>query len=151
MGLDMNLYGEKSVSSRWDNDPVMEDGFVVGNKTLDIAYWRKHANLHGFIVQTFADGKDECQRINLDQDDIEKIIEALENDALYEDGEVTGFFFGRSEFPGDPHYNDQKMADLAIFRSALEWIKNAAPASGTFGEDDYKWAEWRSVYYQASW
>ena len=151
MGLDMNLYGEKSVSSRWDNDPVMEDGFVVGNKTLDIAYWRKHANLHGFIVQTFADGKDECQRINLDQDDIEKIIEALENDALYENGEVTGFFFGRSEFPGDEHYNDQKMSDLAIFRSALEWVKNAAPASGTFGEDDYKSSEWRSVYYQASW
>jgi len=155
MGLDMYLYGDKSVSSTFDKDPVMEDGFVLGSKILDIGYWRKHANLHGYIVDTFADGKDECQKIHLYEEELTKIIETLENDELYNDGEVTGFFFGRSYFPGEKDeygsYEEQKERDLKIFRSALVWLMKAAKASGTFGEDDYKSPEWRSVYYQASW
>lgn len=155
MGLDMNLYGDKSVSSCFDKNPVMEDGFIVSSKILDIGYWRKHANLHGFIVKTFADGEDECQKIHLDKDDLHNIIVALEKDALYEDGPVTGFFFGKSYFPGESDeygsYDEQKERDLKIFRSALEWTKNAEPASGTWGTDDYKSCEYRSVYYQASW
>jgi len=154
MGLDMYLYGEKPVSSTFDKNPVMEDGFVLSSKTLDMGYWRKHANLHGFIVQTFADGEDECQKIHLSKEDLHNLIVALENDAMY-NAEVTGFFFGRSYFPGESDdwgsYEKQKEQDLKIFRSALEWLKKAAPASGTFGEDDYKSPEWRSVYYQASW
>lgn len=142
MGLDMYLYGEKSVSSQFEKDRVMEDGFTLGSKTLDIAYWRKHANLHGYIVDTFADGKDDCQRIYLFKDNLSDLIEALESDALYKNGEVTGFFFGRSYFPGEKDdfgsYEEQKANDLKIFRSALDWVSTDA--------NDY-----RSVYYQSSW
>lgn len=155
MGLDMYLYGEKPVSSSYEKNPVMEDGFVLSSKTLDMGYWRKHANLHGYIVQRFADGQDECQKIHLGKDELMFLIDALESDELYEEGPVEGFFFGRSYFPGEKDewgsYEEQKEHDLKIFRSALEWIKNAAPASGTWGQDDYKLPEWRSVYYQASW
>lgn len=146
MGLDMNIYGEKSSF----NEQKM-DGFPIAGITLDLGYWRKHANLHGFIIQTFADGEDNCQRIDLSKEDLLDIIEALENDALYEDGETTGFFFGRSIFPGEDGYEEQKDRDILTFRRALEWVKNAEPASGKYGEDDYKWPEWRSVCYQASW
>ena len=55
MGLDMYLYGDKSVSSSSDANPVMEDGYIVSNKILDLGYWRKHANLHGYIVDRFAE------------------------------------------------------------------------------------------------
>lgn len=151
MGLDMNLYGDKSVSSTFDKEPVMEDGFVLGSKTLDMGYWRKHANLHGFIVNAFANGEDECQRIHLDEEDLSNLIEALENDTIYEDGAVTGLFFGRSYFPGDEGFEEQKSKDLKIFRSALEWLKSARKGEGEFGTDSYKSPEWRSVYYQASW
>ena len=150
MGLDMSLYGDKSSNN---NETV--DGFPLSNLTLDLGYWRKHANLHGFIVKVFAEGVDECQRIHLDEKDLENIIDALESDALYEDGEVTGFFFGRSYFPGESDqygsYDEQKTRDINVFKKALEWVRNATPASGKWGEDNYKWPEWRSVYYQASW
>ena len=150
MGLDMSLYGDKSSNT---NEKV--DGFPLSSTTLDLGYWRKHANLHGFLVKTFADGKDECQRIHLSEEDLHNIIVALENDALYDDGEVTGFFFGRSYFPGESDqygsYDEQKTRDINVFTKALEWVKNAAPAQGKWGEDDYKWPEYRSVYYQASW
>lgn len=154
MGLDMYLYGDKSVSNRWEDKPEMEDGFVLDSKTLSMGYWRKHANLHGFIVDTFAEGKDDCQRIQLGEDELHNIIVAIENDAFY-DEPVTGFFFGRSYFPGEKDeyysYEEQKQNDLKIFRSALEWVRNMRPAQGTPGTDSWKRPEWRSVYYQASW
>lgn len=138
MGLDMNLYGEKSTDYQSDE---MVDGFKVSNIILEIAYWRKHPNLHGFIVDTFDNGVDECQRIHLDKDDLDKIIVALETDAMY--GEpVTGFFFGRSYFPGEKDefgsYEEQKAYDIEVFTKARDWLL-------TEGK------EWRSVVYQASW
>ena len=138
MGLDMNLYGDKS---SWCNTETVDD-FPVSSIVLDMGYWRKHANLHGFIVDAFAEGKDECQRIPLYEDDLQKIIEALENDAIYSEP-VTGFFFGKSYFPGEKDeygsYEEQKSRDIDIFTKALNWIKNN-PSK-----------EWRNVYYQASW
>ena len=55
MGLDMNLFGDKYSFEK--NETV--DGFPVSSTMLDMGYWRKHANLHGFIVDTFAGGEDE--------------------------------------------------------------------------------------------
>lgn len=140
MGLDMNLYGEKST---FGNKETV-DGFPVASTNLDIGYWRKHANLHGYIVERFADGRDDCQKIHLDADDLGHLIEVLENDEIYEKGEVTGFFFGRSYFPGEEDgfgsYEEQKNRDIDIFTKARNWLMGNVPTS-----------EWRSVYYQASW
>ena len=61
MGLDMYLTGEKFVMATG----LQEDGFPLRSKTLELGYWRKHPNLHGYIVQTFVGGKDECQEIYL--------------------------------------------------------------------------------------
>lgn len=143
MGLDMNLYGEKIIcGSEAAPEAALEDGFPLSSKILDLGYWRKHPNLHGYIVDTFANGKDECQRIYLDENELQKIIEALENDAIY-DEPVMGFFFGKSYFPGEKDeyssYEEQKSRDIDIFTKALNWIQN----------NPYK--EWRNVYYQASW
>lgn len=154
MGLDMYLYGEKTVSSEIDANPVMEDGFIVENKTLALGYWRKHANLHGFIIKEFADGNDDCSRIWLGQKDLEKIIDTLKSDGMFEE-RVEGFFFGKSYFPGESDeyfsYDKQKERDISIFTKALEWVRNAAPGVGKWGDDDFKWPEGRGVYYQASW
>ena len=51
-------------------------------KVLSLGYWRKHPDLHGFIVKTFANGKDECQRIDLTGEDLIKIIEAVKSNTL---------------------------------------------------------------------
>ena len=108
MGLDMFLYADKNGSEE------------------EVGYWRKHPNLHGFIVNNFAGGVDECQRIDLSLDDMTDIVEAVKNDDL---PITTGFFFGYS----DP---DRDIETLEIFRKAIE-LANKNP--------DYKF------YYQASW
>ena len=131
MGLDMYLNGEKFLWTNWDKPEknIMEDGFRLRLKTLEVGYWRKHPNLHGFIVQTFADGVDECQRIDLDSNDLEQILQAVKEDNL---PDTEGFFFGRS-LPED------KEPTIKILEKAIEWLETEEEGVA------------RSIYYRASW
>lgn len=128
MGLDMYLTGEKYYRNRSDA-PVLRDGFPLRTETLDLGYWRKHPNLHGYIVQTCAADLDECQEIRLDGLAIEEIITAVETDSL---PETTGFFFGKSD-PSD------KAPTLEILKAALAWLQTDEPQVI------------RTVIYRASW
>lgn len=109
MGLDMTLYG------------VETDG-----SEIELGYWRKHPNLHGFIVESFAGGVDECQKISMSLQDISLTYAAVVQDIL---PETSGFFFGRS----GPHHRDHTLETL---NAAIAWLG-----------DDLK----RKVYYRASW
>lgn len=131
MGLDMYLKGKKFIWSDYENpaNNLEEDGFRVTDKTLELGYWRKHPNLHGYIVATFADGVDECQDIPLNLDALKKLLAAVERDAL---PHTTGFFFGESH----PSY---RKATIDILTKAIAWL--ATP--------DKKAS--RSVVYRASW
>lgn len=131
MGLDMYLDGDKYLALNFDNpeNTPTEDGYRLTNRTLRLGYWRKHPNLHGYIVNTFADGIDQCQRIDLSENDIEKIIDAVARDDL---PHTQGFFFGASD-------GSEREETLRIFRDALQWLRT--PESNVF----------RSIYYQASW
>ncbi len=127
MGLDMYLTSEKFLMNR----NLEEDGFRLRSKTLELGYWRKHPNLHGYIVQTFAGGKDECQEIDLGVPQLHTIIAAIKARQL---PDTTGFFFGVSD------KSDERMeADIAIFEKALAWVETDEP--GIF----------RSIRYRASW
>lgn len=124
MGLDMYLTGERySMKPRKRGDRKSEQ--------YHLGYWRKHPNLHGYIVQTFADAVDECQEIELSAGRIKQIIEAIKNRQL---PETTGFFFGTSD-----DTDEQIGCDLQIFKDALKWLEAAEPDV------------WRSVTYRASW
>ena len=128
MGLDMYLRGRKFVG--WSPETTRhEDGFAINNVELELGYWRKHPNLHGFIVQTFAKGVDECQEIDLSSDDLDTIIAAVKAKML---PATTGFFFGRSD--GSEHDDDIK-----ILEAAKTWL-NTPEESGM-----------RAVHYRASW
>ena len=131
MGLDMYLIGEKYLVTDFENPAgnLTEDGFPLKGKVFRLGYWRKHPNLHGFIVNTFADGEDTCQPIHLEAADIERIIDAVTRDEL---PHTEGFFFGESD-------GSEKPNDLCILNYALEWLR--------IEEANV----WRSVYYQASW
>lgn len=135
MGLDMHLYGRKTIMV-WGEEAPKEDGFELAAKTLELGYWRKHPNLHGFIVDTFADGEDNCQEIFLDEQDLQDIITAIEEDDL---PYTEGFFFGESPKKDDPEYAEQKKEDLDIIKKALDWVKKES-------KNDL-----RQVVYQASW
>lgn len=131
MGLDMYLVGRKH---RHDFNKVdMEDGYRVTSniKELELAYWRKHPNLHGYIVNTFARGEDNCEPIVLDFLDLQKILMAVENHGL---PPTSGFFFGSSD-------GSEREEDMAVFRKAMDWLK----------EKDQDPNVTKTVYYQASW
>jgi len=124
MGLDMYLTGEKHLMKPRKRGNVKRVQF-------DLGYWRKHPNLHGYIVETFADGVDECQAIELSPDGIKQIIEAIKCRQL---PETTGFFFGTSA-----DSDEQVAYDIEIFEDALKWLEADEPDV------------WQSVSYRASW
>jgi len=164
MGLDMYLSGEKFFvpdyktlqaeyeagkerpgpsEARTLGKPVDADGEAISSSQHDLGYWRKFAPLHEYIVNTFAGGVDECQRINLDEDDLEKIAVALTDDALPSNDDCGGFFFGSGDAWDE--YRAEAAQHAAKIRAAAQWIK-AAPLHPSGSH-----AQWRSVHYQASW
>ena len=128
MGLEMYLEGKKVFWNHCDEQP-QEDGFKVSYHVLQLGYWCKHPNLHGFIVENFAGGKDDCSPVELVEADIEEIIGAVERDAL---PHTTGFFFGKSD-------GTEKEEDLKILRAALDWVRRKERCVSKY------------ISYQASW
>lgn len=129
----MYLEGHKYVRAPY-NEPekqLKEDGFPVSKTILELGYWRKHPNLHGYIVNTFASGVDNCEAIFLNRDDLLQIITAIETNQL---PQTTGFFFGES----DP---SRDLPTIEILRKAINWL-DSKPDNPL---------EVRMVYYQASW
>jgi hypothetical protein len=124
MGLDMYLNGERFFMER----PFTREHQLKA-EIYQLGYWRKHPNLHGFIVETFAAGVDECQPIGLNAADLETIMQAVKGKELPPTG---GFFFGASD-------GTEVEDDLRILSAALAWLR---------AEDK---GVWRSVTYQASW
>lgn len=129
MGLDMYLTGKKYYSHQAPEKIV--DGFRLSEEVLDLGYWRKHPNLHGYIIENFANGVDDCTEIDLGKDDLQDIINAVKSNQL---PETEGFFFGVSD-----DSDEQKNNDIAILKHALDWLQKS--------DDKY----WHSVVYQASW
>jgi hypothetical protein len=125
MGLDMYLNGNKYFMDRaTEKHPKKAEIYELG-------YWRKHPNLHGYIVQTFAEGVDDCREISLSREAIIDIMGALLNRRL---PPTTGFFFGASE-----NTQEEMQQDLEIFRHALAWL------------DTEERGMWKSISYEASW
>lgn len=131
MGLDMYLIGEKDVWTDFKNpkNNPMEDGFPVRSRRLELGYWRKHPDLHGYILQEFAEGIDECQEIHLQESDVEQIVKAIKEDNL---PQTEGFFFGSSSS------SDYQNSTVQL-EKALKWLKTE--------EENIL----RSIIYQASW
>ncbi len=105
--------------------------FELISSNYDLGYWRKHANLHGFIVENFAEGIDDQKPIYLGADDIHRIIKAIEEKQL---PHTTGFFFGESQ-----DTPEQIAYDIEIFTDALKWMADS--------DRDGR----RAVYYSAWW
>lgn len=126
MGLDMYLEGEKYL---WHDNERYEDGDRIKKIIVELGYWRKHPDLHGFIVKAFAAGDDDCEPICLDDSDINAIIAAIKEDRL---PHTEGFFFGDSDCSA-------KDASITIFSKALKWLQTKDDNSS------------RTVYYRASW
>jgi hypothetical protein len=127
MGLDMYLNGDNFFPYDHERRKSVPP---VKREEVDLGYWRKHPNLHGYIVNNFADGVDECQEIDLTKENLAQIISAVKNKEL---PHTVGFFFGESEESAE-----QVASDVEIFENAIKWLEEKTGA-------------WRSISYKASW
>lgn len=127
MGLDQYAYVATKAGQQ--NEYYDAEGdFVDGewkphkptvSKPRELAYWRKHPNLHGWMERLWedkmnAEGRDNPHNFNgieleLTWEDLDELERAVTHGQL---PETTGFFFGN---PADDVYREQD----------LEFIKNA--------------------------
>ena len=115
MGLDQWCYA-------CDADEI-EDGVRVDfprpDSSEEIAYWRKHPNLHGWMEDLYRskggiDQQFNCVAVELTMDDLDSLEEAIREDML---PDTVGFFFGQS-------YKDSAAIsyDLDFVRKAKQLI-----------------------------
>tara|TARA_R110000796_G_scaffold39992_6_gene99274 strand:- start:969 stop:1403 length:435 start_codon:yes stop_codon:yes gene_type:complete len=144
MGLDMYLNSRVYHSGiTYDENKKMRvreletvEGFKKKATELEIAYWRKHPNLHGYIVNTFNKGVDNCRPIELTPKHLDQIADAIEKNEL---PYTNGSFFGSSE-----DHEEGKKENIKIFRDASTWLDKKLVEKSQHGD-------WFSIHYEASW
>lgn len=99
-------------------------------KILEIAVWRKHPNLQGWMEKRYRlkGGTEEFNCVNLeltskDIDDLEVAVSGEADSAL---PKTTGFFFGSDS---DDHYKEQDLKFISDAREALEQGKEVIYSS----------------------
>ena len=125
MGLDMYAF---SVAK---NDGNEQFAIAEDNESTEIAYWRKHHDLHGWMERLYRDkGGDaesfNCIPVRLSLEDLDALQADLMDSAL---PETTGFFFGTN-----PPDEDSLREDLVFVAKARAEI-----------------AMGREVYYDSWW
>ena len=121
MGLDMYMSGRKFFWFASAPGAERKEGDKrVKSLDVELGYWRKHPNLHGYIVNTFANGNDDCKEIELSAANLRDIIAAIKADRL---PHTEGFFFGSST--GDKDETDDAIKQL---NGALDWLNESDPA-----------------------
>jgi hypothetical protein len=106
MGLDMYAYAAVKANEEWGTGSQRE-----------IAYWRKHPNLHGWMEQLWrsrntdpsADPMFNGIELELTWEDLDQLDEDIQNNRL---PSTSGFFFGDDS---DNYYREQ---DLEFIRKA---------------------------------
>jgi hypothetical protein len=120
MGLDMYAYAaanEKQYEEYWDSCELDKDSkefvSVTVTKPKELAYWRKHPNLHGWFHKEWLDqgntGDFNGDQLEIDWDMLERLESAVVNKDF---PRTSGFFFGEG---ADDHYRTQ---DLEFIRQA---------------------------------
>ena len=139
MGLDMYAYSANKAGAQteyWDNGNTIDGEFVsTCTKPKELAYWRKHPNLHGWMERLWEEkgrpgAESDAETFNgIELELTWTDIENLEADILEDNlPGTTGFFFGDDS---DDYYKEQD----------LEFVKQAK-ADLFLG---------LKVYYNSSW
>lgn len=115
MGLDMYAYVAAKAGQNheyWEQYDLSEEQKTV-EKPRELAYWRKHPNLHGWMrklwIEKGNDGDFNGDELELTWEDLDQLEDAVKHNQL---PGTTGFFFGENS---DDYYREQD----------LEFIKNA--------------------------
>jgi len=123
MGLDMYAYAvnaNECVVNTRTGTVVAQDGAHV----TQIAYWRKHNALHGWMYSLYTQYNElaeadlfNCTTLVLTKDDLDTLETAVIGGALPKTG---GFFFGEDTSTDNPYYDD----DLAFIKEARAQIES---------------------------
>lgn len=128
MGLDMNIYKNKTV----EHDRESRERTV---KISEVLYLRKANQIHHYIVNNFADGKDECQEICMDIEDIKTlndICKRIVKESKLADGWVYYEYSNSRRVPKDKTIELAEKKDLRFVS-----IGGVAPSDIKVG--DYIW------------
>ena len=112
MGLD------QYATARRGEAKTDDEGYTYYEDSMELAYWRKHPNLQGWMEELYQDkgGEQEfnCVDLELTLEDLDALEESLDEEAL---PETAGFFFGTDS---SDHYAE---ADREFIREARAAIK----------------------------
>ena len=128
--IDVNnpgLVDEVDIDALFLQHPTIPVPYQIG---IELCYWRKHPDLHGWMRDLFYDkgGKSDSSFngdvVFLTADDVENLKTAVLNGTL---PTTTGFFFGESD-------EDRKTFDLEAIDKMFKALENGS-----------------SIYYTSSW
>lgn len=111
MGLDQFLFKTKATLAEIESKEISKE---------EIAYWRKHPNLQGFMQSIFLEKNEEYERefntdnVYLTEEDLDR-WEAVAKAQEYP--ETTGFFFGSNS---DDYYLSYDLKTIYLARKALK-------------------------------
>lgn len=103
------------------------DMYLNDSQGNELGYWRKANAIHGYIVQKFADGVDECQNIKLTRENLAQLrkdcLQVLADKNLAREllPPTEGFFFG--SYDVDDWYHDDLKHTVAVIDDALNSTK----------------------------
>ena len=124
MGLDQYAYAASKANSK---NEYYEEKYERGNEnavdpTTELAYWRKHPNLHGWMEQLWRSKNDKFSvddpmfngvELELTFEDIMQLEEDIKNGNL---PATSGFFFGSNS---DDYYKAQDLEFVYEAKSRL--------------------------------
>ena len=112
MGLD------QYATARRGEGTIDEDGFTHYKDSIELAYWRKHPNLQGWMEDLWlskgGEGEFNCVDLELEIEDLDLLEQSLDESAL---PETVGFFFGANS---DDHYSEQDREFIVQARASIK-------------------------------
>ena len=134
MGLDQYAYARNAFGSAEYTAYTKEAlAGVTGEEEVQLAYWRKHNRLHGWMEALYVlrGGDEDFNRneyVTLGSDDIDALEAAIKHRSLPATG---GFFFGTDSYEDyeddwDGTCKSVAEADLEFIATAREWLARGA-------------------------
>ena len=112
MGLD------QYATARRGEAKTDDEGYTYYEDSMELAYWRKHPNLQGWMRDLYYEkgGEEEfnCVDLELTLEDLDALEESLDEEAL---PETAGFFFGTDS---SDHYAEQDREFIVQARAAIK-------------------------------
>ena len=117
MGLDQYAFARQVIKDDEEEDPV----------DIDVAVWRKHNRLQGWMENLYRDKHPDfdrdfnCVELELTAEDLDRLEQDVNERAL---PRTEGFFFGDDSYSQDVWEDYNKDRDLKFIKDAREYLKD---------------------------